>query len=444
MITLDKTLAATLAACAILNTACTLGPDYQRPAIDVPAAYKETSAAVAPEARDALPAGNWWALYGDEQLDQLIGQIETRNYSLQVIEARARQARSLAEMAEAARYPTLVAGGTNDLGLVANWEIDLWGRIRRDIEASGAAAQASTADLAATKLSLQAQLAQNYFLLRVRDTELSLLEESIAAQERSLQIAQNQYAAGVVDRAVVAQAQTQRGTTQVQMHDARAARAQLEHAIAVLVGKAPADFSIAVAPLNAHVPEVPSELPAELLQRRPDIAAAERRVAAASAKIGVAEAEFYPSLDLFGGVSIRKGLLGGAKVVAPLFVGNAAQIGRSRAAAAYEEAVANYRQTVLEGFREVEDTLVALQHLDQAAMAQDTAAAAASKTATITQNQYQAGLVSHPSVLSAQAAAVANQRAALNLLGRRLVSSATLIKALGGGWEPAATTRKKE
>lgn len=427
-----------LAGFTMIHSACTvLGPDYVRPPMDVPAAYKEAPGLTAPQARDASADGHWWALYGDSQLGELIAQIETRNYSIQAMEARVRQARSLTEVARAAQFPTLVAGGTNDFGLLANWEIDLWGRIRRNIEASGATAQASAADLAAATLSLQAQLAQNYFLLRVKDAEIRLLQDTAASYERSLQITRNQYAVGVADRGNIVQAQTQLGAAQAQMHDARVTRAQLEHAIAVLIGKAPADFSFTVAPMDANVPEVPPALPADLLERRPDIAAAERRMAAASAQIGVAEAASYPSLDLFAGVSIRKGLLGGAKVAAPLY-GAAPQAGRTKAAAAYDETVADYRQTVLNGFREVEDNLAALQILDQAAAAQASAAKAAREAVAIMDNQYRVGVVNYQSVIVAQATALVNERAALGLLGRRLVASVTLIKALGGGWEPAA------
>lgn len=440
----------TLAALTTINTACTtVGPDYARPTMDIPAQYKEASATADPQASPALQ-GAWWKLYGDEQLEQLIAQVDTHNYSLQVIEARARQARAAAEIARAARYPTLLAGGTNDFGILANWEIDLWGRIRRNIEASGAAAQASEADLAAAQLSLQAQLAQNYFLLRIQDADIRLLQDNQNAYQRALQITLNQYAVGVADRSAVAQAEAQLGTTRAQLQDAQVVRSQLEHAIAVLIGKAPADFSLAAAPTNLEIPAIPSALPADLLKRRPDIAAAERRVASASAKIGVAEASLYPSLDLFFGATIGDGLLGGAKVVAPLFLGNSSEFTRSKARSAYEEAVADYRQTVLEAFREVEDNLAALRFLGQAAEAQDAAVTAARKAAEIMSNQYRAGIVNYQSVITAQSNALTNERAALNLHGRRLVASATLIKALGGGWasadtaDPKAADTKKE
>jgi len=430
----------TLAGLTTLNAACTvLGPDYVRPSIDVPAAYKEASGIKTIAQTPAVSTDErWWGLYNDSELDQLIAQVEVQNYSLQAVEARARQARALTEVSKAAQYPTIVAGGKNDLGLRVNWEIDLWGRIKRNIEASGASAQASVADLAAVKLSLQAQLAQNYFLLRVQDAVIRLLQDTAVSYERSLQITRNQYNAGVTDRGNIMQAQTQLSVAQAQMHDARITRAQLEHAIAVLIGKAPADFSFAIAPIGANVPEVPPALPADLLERRPDIAAAERRMAAASARIGETEAAGYPSLNLFAGVSIRKGLLGGSDIMAPLYSGGSPQARRTQASAAYDEAIADYRQTVLNGFREVEDNLAALQILDEASGAQTEAVKAARGAVTITDNQYRAGIVNYQSIIIVQNAALSNERATLSILGRRLVASVTLIKALGGGWQADA------
>jgi len=437
--TLYTTLA--LAGFATINTACTvLGPDYVRPPMDVPAAYKETSGLTAPQARDVSADEHWWMLYDDSQLSELIVQVEPRNYSLQAMEARVRQAQALTDAALAAQSPMLLAGVRGiDVGLLAIWEVDLWGRIRRNIEASGAAAQASAADLAAATLSLQAQLAQNYFLLRVKDAEIRLLRDTTASYEQSLQITRNQHAVGVASRGVIMQAQAQLGAAQAQMLDSRVTRAKLEHAIAVLVGKAPADFSFTVAPIDDKVPAVPPALPSDLLERRPDIVAAERRMAAASAQIGVAEASAYPSVVLYGGAAIR-GIVGGARAAVPVFDTGSIRAQRSKAEAAYDEVVANYRQTVLDGFREVEDNLTVLQILDEAATAQAVAVKAAREAAVITYNQYRNGIVDYLSVIVAQTTALGNERAALDMLGRRLVASVTLIKALGGGWEPTKPT----
>ncbi|MBI5920567.1 MAG: efflux transporter outer membrane subunit [Betaproteobacteria bacterium] len=419
-----------------VNVACSsVGPDYVRPSIAVPSAYKEAAPGQKPvQPRDSSAQRQWWKIYGDTQLDALVEQVNAANPSIHAAEARVRQARSLADAAKAAQFPTLIAGGTNDLGLLANWELDLWGRIRRNVEASGAAAQASAADLAAAKLSMQAQLVQSYFQLRVQDAEIRLLQDSVAAYERSLQLTRNQYKAGVAARAEVVQAQAQLGAAQAQMLDARVARSQLEHALAVLIGKAPADFSLEVAPINIVVPSVPAALPADLLERRPDIAAAERRMAAASAQIGVAEAASYPLITLFGGQSLRH-RVGGEKMTLPLFDAGAIRALSAKAGAAYDEALADYLSTVLNGFREVEDNLAALQFLDEAAQAQAEAVKSARESMTITNNQYRAGIVSYLSLVVVQAGALNNERVALGIFRRRLVASVTLIKALGGGWE---------
>lgn len=428
-----------LAGLVSLVAACTVvGPDYVRPSINIPPAYKEATVSKTRLPDEAPARDRWWEIYGDSQLDALVAQVETQNQTLQAVEARVRRARALVEMARSAQSPTVTAGGRNDLGLVANWEIDLWGRIQRNIEASGATAQASVADFAAATLSMQAQLAQNYFMLREQDAGIRLLQDTVAAYERSLQIIRNQYAVGVTSQGDITQAQAQLSVAQAQLHSVRVARAQFEHAIAILIGKAPADFSLAAAPFAFKVPEIPPALPADLLERRPDIAAAERRMAAASAQIGVTEAASYPALDLFAGVSIRKGLLGGATVAAPLYSGATPQARRTEISAAYDEVVAEYRQAVLNGFRDVEDNLAALQILGEAAAAQAEAVHAARETAKITNNQYQAGVVTYLSVVVVQAAALNNERAALDILSRRLVASVALIKALGGGWDSGA------
>ena len=432
-----RTIRALFVACVVaISAACSsVGPDYVRPSVAVPSAYKETAPGQKPSRpRNGAMHQQWWKTYGDSQLDQLVEQVNAANPSIHAAEARVRQARSLAEGARAAQFPTLVVGGTNDLGLLANWELDLWGRIRRSVEASGAAAQSSAAELAAAKLSMQAQVAQTYFMLRVQDAEIRLLQDTVAAYQRSLQLTRNQYAVGVAARAEVVQAQAQHGAAQAQLLDARVTRAQLEHAVAVLIGKAPADFSIAVEPLNITVPTVPAELPAELLERRPDIVAAERRMAAASAQIGVAEAAAYPVVSLFGGQSLRH-RVGGEKATLPLFDAGAIRALSAKAGAAFDEAFADYRHAVLNGFREVEDNLAALQLLDEAAQAQAEAVKAARESMTITNNQYRAGIVSYLSLVVVQTGALTNERAALGILRRRLVANVTLIKALGGGWE---------
>jgi len=431
-----------------LNSACTvLGPDYERPSIDTPPAYKETPETGSLSTNQIANDAPWWAVYDDPELDRLMARIDTQNYSLQIASARLQQARSLTDIAEAAQYPSVTAGGTNDLGILANWEIDLWGRIKRNVEASGAAAQASAADWAATKLLLQAQLAQNYFLLRVQDVDIHLLQTTIASYRRSLKITRNQYKVGVADRGSISQAQVQLSSVLVQINDARITRAKLEHAIAVLIGKAPAFFSIAIAPIDAEkpqVPPVPVTLPSDLLERRPDIVAAERRMAAASANIGVAAAAAYPTLGLFVGATITRGPIAGATAKAPIYTAGATTATRSKAEAAYDEAVANYRQVVLDAFSEVEDNLVTLQNLDESSMVQAEAVEAAREAVVIMNNQYQAGIANYLSIVIVQSSELTNERTALSILGRRLVASITLTKALGGGWQASKLEKETE
>lgn len=425
-----------LACLSVAMSACkVVGPDYTKPTIDVPATYKEAGGLGASKTRATSVDTHWWTLYNDSELNLLVEQVEVNNYSVQALEARVRQAQALTDMANASKRPSIVAGGKNDLGIVASWEIDLWGRIRRNIEASGAAAQASQADLAGMKLSLQAQLAQNYLLLRVQDTEIRLLKSTATSYERSLKITQNQYAVGVASRGDLMQAQTQLSAAQAQMHDANVTRSQLEHAIAVLIGKAPANFAIVESTTSASIPEIPDVLPADLLVRRPDIVAAERRVASASAQIGVAEAASYPSLSLFAGLTIRKGVVGGADMAQLLYPSQTPKANKSKAVAAYDEAVADYKQAVINGFREVEDSLSTLETLEKAENAQTIAAKAGREAEVITNNQFRAGVASQQTVIAVQAAALATERTALGLQSRRYVASVDLMKALGGGWD---------
>jgi NodT family efflux transporter outer membrane factor (OMF) lipoprotein len=424
--------ASVVAACV----SCTVGPDYVRPPVAVPPAYKEAADATTQEPRTELPRSRWWEIYRDAELNSLVAQVDVNNQTIRAAEARVRQAQALTAAARAPSFVSLNAGGSNEkLGLVAGWEVDLWGRIRRSVEASTAAAESTADELEAAKLSIQAQLAQNYFLLRVQDAEIRLLQDSIARYERSLQLTRNQYAVGVASRGDIVQAEAQLNSTRAQAFDADVTRAQLEHAIAVLIGKPPADFSLPPTPLNPSFPAVPPALPSELLERRPDIAAAERRMAAANAQIGVAEAAFYPSVRLFAGGGFDINFAGGAALAQYLLDGGLRKAQSAQVTAAYEETVANYRQTILSAFREVEDNLAALRILENEAAAQGAAVKAARESVTITNNQYRAGIVNYLSVVVVQAAALINERAELNIIGRRLVASVALIKALGGGWQ---------
>jgi NodT family efflux transporter outer membrane factor (OMF) lipoprotein len=458
---------------------CAVGPNYVRPAAEAPSAYREAAPFKQAVPRDQEPRGNWWEVFNDPKLDALVAQVEVSNQTIKAAEARVREARALTQAARAALFPLVSAtasatrsssrsgsaivantgtissqgGGVRNnynVSLDVSWEVDLWGRIRRTIEAGEATAQASVADLESAKLVAQAQLAEDYFLLRVQDAQIRLLNDTVDAYQRSLQLTRNQYAVGVAARADVAQAETQLKSTQAQAIDAGVQRAQLEHAIAVLLGKAPADFSVAAEIVPTEFPPIPPGLPSELLERRPDIAAAERRAAAANAQIGVAQAAFFPSLTLSATGGFQSSVLSklfslpsrywslGSDLAQTLFDAGLRRAQTDQAIATYDENVANYRQTVLGGFQEVEDNLAALRILEQEAVVQDEAVKAARESLTITLNQYRAGTANYLAVVIVQATALSNERTALAILGRRLTASVALIQALGGGWNAAA------
>ena len=444
---------------ALASAGCTVGPDYVRPSAEAPALYKEMPPAKSAEPADTSPKGPWWTVYGDAQLNTLEEGVAAANQNLRVAEANYRQAQTLVQQARAGLYPTIganvnatrarAASRTQSfytLGLPVDWEVDLWGKVRRSVEANEASAQASAAELEATLLSLQAQLAQSYFALRIADRDKKLLDETVTAYTRSLELTQNRYKAGVAARSDVVQAEAQLQQAQVQAIDIGVSRAQLEHAIAVLIGKAPAEFSLAPVDAINTLPPIPSAVPSELLERRPDIAGAERRVAAANAQIGVATAAFYPTLSLSGNLGFAGASFSnwislpnrvwslGAALATPLFDAGLRKAQRDETIAAYDAAVATYRQTVLGGFQEVEDSLAALRILQDEAAVQQTALQSARLALELALNQYRAGLVNYINVVLLQAAALNAERNAVELDGRRLAASATLIKALGGGW----------
>ncbi|HEX7052637.1 MAG TPA: efflux transporter outer membrane subunit [Burkholderiales bacterium] len=452
----------------IVVAGCAAGPDYVRPALDVPREYKEAQGWRAAQPADTAPKGEWWAMFGDPVLDSLIARIEISNQNLRIAEANLRQARALAAQARAGLFPSLGAsasatrskspslpnspsfasGAVNNFSasLNASWEPDLWGRVRRSLEAGEAEVQASAAELEAARLSAQATLAQSYLALRVADATRRTLEETVAAYARTLRLTQNRYAAGVAARVDVVQAEVQLKSAQAQLLDVGVERAQLEHAIALQLGVAPAQFSLAPAPLAARMPEIPAGLPSELLERRPDIAAAERRAAAANARIGVAQAAFFPVVTLSGAAGSRTTSFAdlfsaptrfwslGAALAQPLFDAGLRGAQKDEAIAAYDAEVAAYRQTVLAAFQEVEDNLAALRILEEEAALQAEVVQAARRAVELTTNQYEAGVVSYLNVISAQATLLANERTAANILGRRLGASVALIAALGGGW----------
>jgi NodT family efflux transporter outer membrane factor (OMF) lipoprotein len=461
---------AALAAAALAAAGCTVGPDYVRPTAPAPPAFKEAAGWKVAQPRDEAPRGPWWEAFGDAELDALVRELDLSNQTIAASAARVREAQALTAAARAALFPSVSAGAAGlrsaraqgssaatssvansyNVALDASWEVDLWGGGRRNVESRTASAQASAADLAAATLSAQAQLAQTCLLLRVQDAQIALLEETVAAYAKSLQLTRNQYAAGIVARGDVAQAEAQLKSTQAQVVDARLARAQLEHAIAVLAGKPPAELGIAARPLAARFPAVPIAVPSALLERRPDIAAAERRAAAANAQIGVAQAAFFPSLSLSAGGGLQSSALGnlislpsrywslGAALAQSVFDAGLRSANKAQAVAVYDEAVANYRATVLAAFQEVEDNLAALALLEEEAAVQDDAVRAARESAAIAVNQYRAGTSSYLAVVVLQAAALNSERTALAILARRLAASVSLVKALGGGWSSAS------
>ncbi len=450
---------------------CAVGPDYRRPEVQVASAYKEGGEWKPAQPQDDLDRGKWWGIFGDPQLDALLQQVEISNQNVLVAEAQFRRAQALVASSRAVYFPTLdanvsvvrsrsptgVIGGTTAGRTITNrsaslnsaWEADLWGRLRRTVESSEAGAQASAADLAAARLSAQAELASDYFQLRILDAQKQLLEDTVAAFQKSLDLTKNRYDAGVAAKVDLVQAETQLKSTQAQAIDTGVQRAQLEHAIAVLIGKAPAEFSIAPTPLAVAMPRVPVGLPSELLERRPDVAAAERRVAAANAQIGVAKAAYFPSLTLSASYGSRSAVASqlftapsgfwsiGPALAQSIFDAGLRRAQTEQAIAGYDATVAEYRQAVLAGFQEVEDNLAALRILGEEADVQDGAVRAARESVLLTTNQYKAGIVSYINVVTVQTTQLNNERTAVGILGRRLVAAVILVKALGGGWSAA-------
>jgi NodT family efflux transporter outer membrane factor (OMF) lipoprotein len=461
-----------------LLAACSVGPDYVRPEAAKPATFKEAEGWKQAEPRDSEIRGTWWEMYEDPLLNDLAKQVDISNQTLAQAEAQFRQAHALVAQARAGYYPTITAQasstrsrassnlGTVPLshGVVTNhsisasmdWEIDVWGRVRRQVESNEAGAQASAGDLEAARLSARSELAQNYFQLRALDTQRKLLDDTVIAYQKSLDLTQNRYTAGVAARADVVQAQTQLKTTQAQAIDVGVQRAQLEHAIALLIGKTPSDFSLAPAPLTIVPPAIPIALPSTLLERRPDIAAAERRAAAANALIGVAKAAYFPSLTLTGTAGYQAAAYTnlvmapsrfwsiGPAIAQTLFDGGLRRAQTDQAIAAYDASVAAYRQTVLTGFQQVEDNLAALRILQEEADVQQDAVELARQSLDLTLNQYKAGTVSYLNVVTAQATLLSNESTAVNIRSRRLVASVLLIGALGGGWNAQALSSDPE
>ena len=452
---------------------CAVGPRYSKPSATSPPQYKETPPNwKTAQPNDQIARGRWWEIYGDSQLNALEEQINVSNQNLKAAQAGYQQARALVRFNRANYYPTVTAGissarthnsanrplgrlslsNTTDIVIPVeiSWEPDVFGRIRRTVEAARSNLQASAADLESVNLSLHAELALDYFQLRTLDAEAQLLNSTVDAFQRALELTQNRYEGGVASAVDVAQAETQLETTRAQATDVVIARAQNEHAIAVLIGQPASTFSIAVWPWNSEPPAIPPGLPSDLLERRPDIAAAERRVAAANAQIGVARAAYFPVFNISGSggfesstiTTLLQGPAGffaaGASATVTAFDAGRRRAVSEEARAAYDQSVANYRETILTAFGEVEDNLAALRILQDETRIQAAAVAAAQRSLDLSTNRYKGGVVNYLEVITAQSAALADERAMVDILRRRMTASVSLIKALGGGWNVAS------
>jgi len=450
-------------------SACMVGPDYVKPKAATTAAYKEQPGWKQAQPQDQFPRGKWWEIFNDPQLNALEDQVYISNQNVAFALAQFQQARAIVQEARSAMFPTVTASASvtrqkpsSTLGpapvahgaynyytlpIEASWVVDLWGQARRAYQATEANAQASAADLETARLTATSEVAQNYFQLRTLDAQKALLDDTVLAYQKSFDLTKNRYASGVASKADVAAAETQLRSTQAQAIDLGVQRAQMENAIAILIGKPPATFSLPASPLTATPPPIPVGVPSALLERRPDIASAERRVAAANAEIGVAIAAYYPTLTLnaIGGFSTAnlaewftypsRAWSVGASLAGTLFNGGLFQAQTDAARAAYDGTVATYRQTVLTGFQEVENNLAALRILEQEATVQAAAVSAAEQSVQLYTNQYKAGTISYLSVVVVQAALLSNQSTAVTILGNRMNAAVLLVKAVGGGWD---------
>jgi NodT family efflux transporter outer membrane factor (OMF) lipoprotein len=466
-------------ACAglMLLAGCSVGPDYRRPAMDIPAAYKENAGWTVASPGDGLPKGPWWEVFKDPVLNDLEAQVEISNETVREAVATYDEAVQIVRSdrtgylptvsavgsAQRSKSPQFTSGASNQqtgatgqptttytAQLQASWEPDIWGKLRRTVEADAAAAAADAADLANARLSMQATLAQDYIGLRATDEKMRLLEDAVSAYERTLKITKNKYQVGVAARSDIITAQTQLDSTRAQLISEQVTRAQFEHAIAVLVGKAPSAFSLARTPqMGLTLPQVPPQLASTLLERRPDVAAAERQAQAANARIGIQTAAYFPTLSLTADAGYEGSPLGKLLTAPFKFWTLGAQASDAlldwgqrhdlvlSARAAYEFSAANYRQTVLTALQQVEDNLAGLRILESEAKVQDAAVTEAAEASKISVNEYNAGTVDFTTVVAAEVTELNNRETALGIVQSQLDSSVALIQALGGGWDPS-------
>jgi len=461
--------AAQLAA-ALSLFGCTVGPNYVRPPADAPVSYKEMGDWKPAQPSDQFGKGSWWEVYEDPQLNALEAQIDVSNFNLKAQQERFEQARSAIRISKSNYYPEITGGAsvtqnrissnsplfrTNvsrsnysdyTIPIDASWEPDLWGRVRRTVEASRSEAQATAADVANVSLSLHAELAMDYFQLRGLDAQEDLLQSTVVAYEKALELTQNRYRAGLASAVDVAQAETQLRTTRAQAIDVGVNRAAFEHAIAVLIGKPPAQFSLPSSPLRSVPPAIPPGLPSDLLERRPDVAASERRMQESNAQIGVAKSAYYPLVTLNGSGGFESGVFTtllqgpsglwsvGANASEYIFDAGRRRAVTQQAQSAYRQSIDTYRQTVLGAFQEVEDNLAALRILNDEEVVQQSAVASAEHSLALSINRYKGGIVNYLEVITAQNAALADEVTEVSIQTRRMQASVLLVKAIGGGW----------
>jgi len=464
------TLAAGILASGLL-AGCTVGPNYHRPPMPAPPAYKTEGPWRVATPKDSIPKGAWWEIYNDAELNNYEQQLLKANQSLSAAQDRLNQSRSLARVASAGYFPTLntdpnasrtrysgnrpevvtigrpLTQNTFEIPFLLNYEPDLFGKVRRTLEASNASLQSTAADYYNVILVLTAELAADYFSLRELDAETQVVQEAVTIQQKGFQLVDARHTGGVASGLDLAQQKTLLDSTQTQLYLVQQQRAQFEHAIAVLTGNAASTFTVPVLPLNATPPPVPLGVPSDLLERRPDVATAERQMAYQNAQVGIATAAFYPQLTLFGGGGVQSTNITnlftapsaiwavGGDLLQPIFQGGRNRANLAATKSAYDEAEANYRESVLTAFQQVEDGLSGLNTLSQAVNTQSAAVADARRALELANNRYVGGVTSYLDVITAQSALLTNQRLATQLLGQQMVTSVYLVKALGGGWD---------
>jgi NodT family efflux transporter outer membrane factor (OMF) lipoprotein len=468
-----------LALAALQLTGCAVGPKYHPPAVEAPPAYREIGDWKPAQPNDQSLGGEWWKVFKDPQLDALELQVNVSNQNLRAGDAQFQQARAVLRYYRADYYPTVSAGPSatrtrisgnsptsttlrgatyNDFVLPFDfsYQADVWGRVRKTVESYREQAQASAADLATVNLSMHADLAIDYFQARSLDAEEQLLNSTVKDYEQALELNEKRFQGGIASEVDVEQAKTQLQTTRAAAIDVGVLRAQYEHAVAILIGKPPAEFSLPPLPLTVPPPHIPVSVPSELLERRPDIAAAERRVASANAQIGVAKSAYYPLINLgaSGGfessaiTTLAQGPSGlwsvGLSALETVFDGGRRHSLNDQAHAAYDYQVATYRENVLTGFQQVEDNLAAVRILENEAKVQDEAVSAAQRSLDLSDTRYKGGVTSYLEVITAQSAALADEVTAVNILGRRMANTVLLIQALGGGWDRSTLPERPE